>query len=292
MLQAERLDVRVLEKLGLKVKRSDLIRWKELVEKINHLKGTVKIAIIGKYTDLKDAYISIVESLNHGGYHYGKNIELVWIDSENIIDYHEDVKILDSVDGILVPYGFGQRGIKGKINSVRYARENNIPFFGICLGLQCAVIEFARNVLGLEDANSSEFDPGTKNPVIDLMLEQKDVKEKGGTMRLGSYRCRLKKGSKAFQAYGELNIEERHRHRFEINNRFRDILEKSGMSITGVNPEKNLAEIIEIDDHPWFLAVQFHPEFKSRPDKPHPLFRDFIKASIENSIRAKENSRV
>lgn len=292
MLQKEKLDVRVLKKLGLKMGKSDLNSWIKLVEKIDHLKGTVKIGIVGKYIDLKDAYISIVESLNHGGYYFGKNVELVWINSENIKDCNNDVKILDSVDGVLIPYGFGHRGINGKINSIKYARENSIPFLGICLGLQCAVIEFARNVLKLGDANSSEFDPDTKNPIIDLMLEQKDVKEKGGTMRLGSYKCRLKKDSKAFRAYGRISVEERHRHRFELNNKYRDMLEKAGMSITGVNPDKDLAEIIEVENHPWFVAVQFHPEFKSRPDNPHPLFRDFIKASIDNSMRQKEKSRV
>jgi len=292
MLQKEKLDKRVLEKLSLKVGNSDLGSWKRLVRRINHLKGSVKIGIVGKYTDLKDAYISIVESLNHGGYYYGRNVELIWVNSENINDCSNDLKILDSVHGVLIPYGFGNRGIDGKIKAIKYTRENKIPFLGICLGLQCAVIEFARNVLGLEDANSSEFDPQTKNPVIDLMLEQKEVREKGGTMRLGSYRCRLKKDSKAFKAYGKMNIEERHRHRFELNNKYRDMLEKAGMIITGVNPDKDLAEIIELPGHPWFLAVQFHPEFKSRPDRPHPLFRDFIKAAIDNSIKSKEKSRV
>jgi CTP synthase len=283
MLQKENLDKRVLEKLGLKVKRSDLSGWKKLVKKINSLKGEVKIGIVGKYTDLKDAYISIVESLNHGGYNHNTNVKIVFVNSEDLDDCMGKSVELESVDGILVPYGFGHRGIKGKINAVKYARENDIPFFGICLGLQCAVIEFARNVLELKDANSSEFDPDSADPVIDLMLEQKDVKEKGGTMRLGSYKCRLKKGSRAFKAYGRTDIEERHRHRFELNNKYRDMLEKAGMSITGINPGKDLAEIVEIDKHPWFVAVQFHPEFKSRPDNPHPLFRDFIGASIKKS---------
>jgi CTP synthase len=283
MLQKENLDKRVLEKLGLKIKRSDLSGWKELVKKINNLKGEVKIGIVGKYTDLKDAYISIVESLNHGGYHHDTNVKIVFVNSEDLDDCKGEFSELESIDGILVPYGFGHRGIKGKINAVKYARENNVPFFGICLGLQCAVIEFARNVLELENANSSEFDPDTPDPIIDLMLEQKEVKEKGGTMRLGSYNCRLKKDSRAFKAYGRTDIEERHRHRFELNNKYRDMLEKAGMSITGVNPEKDLAEILEVDEHPWFVAVQFHPEFKSRPDNPHPLFRDFIGASIKRS---------
>lgn len=291
MLQKENLDRRVLEKLNIKPGRSNLNSWRKLVDKIHGLDGIVKIGIVGKYIELKDAYISIVESLNHGGYYYGKIIEPVWVDSQSLDDYRDIKNIIGSLDGILVPYGFGHRGINGKINAIKYARKNNIPFFGICMGLQCAVIEFARNVLKLEDANSSEFDPDSQDPIIDLMMEQKDLKEKGGTMRLGSYKCRLKKGSKAHDAYGRLNIEERHRHRFELNNNYRDMLEKAGMSITGINPDKNLAEIVEIDDHPWFVAVQFHPEFKSRPDNPHPLFRDFIEASIKNSIRSKQKQK-
>lgn len=290
-LQKENLDIRVLEKLKLKSGRSNLNSWKKLVERIHGLDGTVKIGIIGKYTELKDAYISIVESLNHGGYYHGKIIEPVWVNSQSLGKSSDNKNILDGIDGILVPYGFGHRGINGKINAIKYARENDVPFFGICMGLQCAVIEFAENVLKIEDANSSEFDPDSKNPIIDLMAEQKDLKVKGGTMRLGSYKCRLKKGSRAHYAYGCLNIEERHRHRFELNNDYRDMLEKAGMGITGINPDKNLAEIVEIDDHPWFVAVQFHPEFKSRPDKPHPLFRDFIEASIKNSIRSENKEK-
>lgn len=288
MLQKEDLDLRVLQKLGLKPGKPDLSNWKQLVDRIHSLKGSVKIGIVGKYTDLKDAYISIVESLNHGGYHHGKNVEVIWINAESIGKEGIGNKQLSEVDGILIPYGFGQRGISGKIAAVRFARENNIPFFGICLGLQCSVIEFSKNVLGIKDANSSEFDPDTKNPVIDLMFEQKTVKEKGGTMRLGSYKCRVKKGSNAFKAYGRENIRERHRHRFELNNKYIPMLEKAGMTITGINPEKDLAEIIEIDDHPWFLAVQFHPEFKSRPDRPHPLFKDFIGAALKYSLNRKK----
>ncbi len=288
MLQKEDLDLRVLQKLGLKPGKPDLSNWKQLIDRIHSLKGSVKIGIVGKYTDLKDAYISIVESLNHGGYHHGKNVEVIWINAESIGKEGIGNKQLSEVDGILIPYGFGLRGISGKIAAVRFARENNIPFFGICLGLQCSVIEFSKNVLGIKDANSSEFDPDTKNPVIDLMSEQKTVKEKGGTMRLGSYKCRVKKGSNAFKAYGRENIRERHRHRFELNNKYIPMLEKAGMTITGINPEKDLAEIIEIDDHPWFLAVQFHPEFKSRPDRPHPLFKDFIGAALKYSLNRKK----
>jgi len=287
MLQKENLDIRVIKKLGLKVRKSDLESWKDLVKRINNLKGKVSIGIVGKYTDLKDAYISIVESLSHGGYYHGRKVDIVLINSEELDECSVKPGPLESVDGILVPYGFGHRGVSGKIKAIRYARENNIPFLGICLGLQCAVIEFARNVMGLKDANSSEFDPDTNDPIIDLMLEQKDVREKGGTMRLGSYKCRLAKGSLAHSAYGRMDIEERHRHRFEFNNRYRDVMEEAGMKVTGVNPEKDLVEIVELEGHPWFVAVQFHPEFKSRPDDPHPLFRDFVNASIEESDNKK-----
>jgi len=283
MLQKEKLDSRVLTKLKLKQKKSNLKIWKKIVNDIEHLDGKVKIGIVGKYTNLKDAYISIVESLNHSGYYFRKNVNLVWINSESINKNCPRDNILFSVDGIIVPYGFGIRGINGKINAIKCARENNIPFLGICLGMQCAVIEFSRNMLGLKDANSTEFNPNTKNPVIDLMYEQKGVKNMGGTMRLGRYKCMLKVGSSAYKAYKKKIIFERHRHRYELNNNYKDRLEKAGLIITGINPDKNLAEIVEIKNHPWFVAVQFHPEFKSRPDRPHPLFRDFIAASIEHS---------
>jgi len=287
MLQKEKLDSRVLLKLKLKARKSDLKSWKKIVNSIHHLKGKVDIGIVGKYTDLKDAYISIVESLNHGGYYFKKNINLTWINAESLDKNYLEDNSLFNVDGILVPYGFGARGINGKINAIKCAREKKIPFLGICLGMQCAVIEFGRNVLGLKDSNSTEFVPDTGSPVIDLMHDQKNIEDKGGTMRLGSYKCRLKVDSKAYKAYKKKVIYERHRHRYELNNDYRDKLEKAGLIITGVNPDKNLAEIVEIKDHPWFVAVQFHPEFKSRPDRPHPLFRDFIGASIKHSSSAK-----
>jgi len=283
MLQKEKLDSRVLSKLKLKARKSNLEGWKNLVSAIHHLNGKVNIGIVGKYTNLKDAYISIVESLNHGGYFFKKNVNVTWINSELIEKNCNEESVLAEVDGILVPYGFGIRGINGKINAIKCAREKKIPFFGICLGMQCAVIEFGRNVLGLKDANSTEFVPDTGNPVIDLMHDQKNIEDKGGTMRLGSYKCRLKVGSKAHKAYKKKIIYERHRHRYELNNDYRDKLEKAGLVVTGINPDKNLAEIVEIKNHPWFVAVQFHPEFKSRPDRPHPLFRDFIGASIKYS---------
>lgn len=282
MLQEEKLDSIVISKLNLRMRPSNLRSWKKVIKSIHNLEGVVKIGIVGKYTNLKDAYISIVESLHHGGYFFRKNIEIVWLNSEDFDESCSDKKLME-LDGILVPGGFGIRGIKGKINAIKCARENNIPFFGICLGLQCAVTEFARNVLGLENANSSEFDPETEHPVIDLMPEQKEINDKGGTMRLGRYPCKLKKDSLAFKAYKENIVYERHRHRYELNNKYIKGLEEAGMAVTGIYPKKNLAEIIEVKGHPWFLAVQFHPEFKSRPDKPHPLFREFISACIEYS---------
>jgi len=283
MLQAEKLDNVVLSKLKLRKGAPDLRSWKEMVGHIHNLEGKIRIGIVGKYTNLKDAYISIVEALNHSGYYFKKNVEIVWINSEGLTSCRGIDQQLMEVDGILVPGGFGARGIDGKINAIKCARENQIPYFGICLGMQCAVTEFARNVLGLSDANSSEFDPSTSHPVIDLMAEQKEVSQKGGTMRLGRYPCRLKSGSLAHRAYKEDLVYERHRHRYEVNNSYREQLEKNGMAVTGVYPEKDLAEIIEIKDHPWFVAVQFHPEFKSRPDRPHPLFKDFIAAAYKYS---------
>ncbi|MBN2072953.1 MAG: CTP synthase [Actinobacteria bacterium] len=286
MLKKEKLDERVLKKLGLKREKPDLEKWEKLVKVINNdLRGTVKIGIVGKYTNLKDAYISIVESLNHGGYYHKKKVEIVWVNSEQLEKCCCENSALDDIDGILIPYGFGSRGINGKINAIKFAREEKIPFLGICMGMQCAVIEFARNVIGLKDANSSEIDSYTKNPVIDLMPDQRGIKSRGGTMRLGSYCCVLSRDSLAFRAYGKKTINERHRHRYEFNNKYRDILTAAGMHISGINPDKDLVEIIELKDHPWFVAVQFHPEFRSRPDNPHPLFRDFIGAALKFSTK-------
>jgi CTP synthase len=282
-LQKEGLDSIAMYKLNLKYKVSDIREWKNLVDKINNLEGVIKIGIVGKYTNLKDSYISIVESLNHGGYHFGKNIEIKWINSEDLDDNNGWDSLLSDIDGVLVPGGFGLRGINGKINAIRYVREKRIPYFGICLGMQCAVIEYSRNVLGLTGANSSEFDEKTPYPVIDLMPDQKNVNELGGTMRLGSYPCKVAGGTLAFNAYKEELVNERHRHRYELNNKYRKDLENAGMAISGIYMEKNLAEIIELKDHPWFVGCQFHPEFKSRPDRPHPLFREFISAAINYS---------
>jgi CTP synthase len=290
-LQKEGLDSIVMFKLNLKYKVSDIQKWKNLVDTINNLEGLVKIGMVGKYTNLKDSYISIVESLNHGGYHFGKNIEIKWINSEELVDNESCDRLFSDVDGVLVPGGFGVRGINGKINAVRYVRENKIPYFGICLGMQCAVIEYSRNVLGLNGANSSEFDDKTPYPVIDIMPDQKNVNELGGSMRLGSYPCKITGGTLAFKAYKEDLVDERHRHRYELNNKYRKELEASGMIVSGTYLEKNLAEIVELRDHPWFVGCQFHPEFKSRPDRPHPLFREFISAAIDYSKIKKSNNK-
>ncbi|MCG9479640.1 MAG: CTP synthase [Actinomycetia bacterium] len=283
LLQKEKLDSIVLEKMGLPQHPSNLGSWKQMVKHIHNLEGKVTIGIVGKYTSLKDAYISIVESLAHGGYYFKKNVEIKWINSESLTTENNIKQELGKLQGILVPGGFGTRGIDGKINAITYARENNIPYLGICLGMQCAVTEFVRNVLGLKDANSSEFDADTLNPVIDLMPEQKSINVKGGTMRLGKYPCRLKKGSLAYKAYGKQLVHERHRHRYELNNKYRDRLTEAGMMVSGIYPDQDLVEIVEVKNHPWFVAVQFHPEFKSRPDRPHPLFRDFVGAAIKYS---------
>ncbi len=282
-LYEEGFDSIVMYKLNLKYRPIDLRDWHELVNKINNLNGYVKIAIVGKYINLKDSYISIIEALNHAGYFWGKFINIKWINSEQLEIDSNCSKELSDIDGLLIPGGFGIRGIEGKVNAIKYVRENNIPFLGICLGMQCAVIEFARNVLNLSDANSSEFDKNTKNAVIDLLYDQKQIDKLGGTMRLGSYPCTLKKGTKAFSAYMKTSINERHRHRYELNNVYREIIENAGMIISGVYQEKNLAEIVEINNHNWFIGVQFHPEFKSRPERPHPLFREFINAAIRYS---------
>ncbi|MHB8276788.1 MAG: CTP synthase [Candidatus Humimicrobiaceae bacterium] len=281
-LRAEGLDEIVISMLDLKCKKADLGSWEKIVETLHNLKGKVVIGIVGKYTNLRDAYISIIESLNHGGYFYNTNVEIKWINAETLDDNFNGSELFADVHGILVPGGFGIRGINGKVNAIKYARENKIPFLGICLGMQCAVIEFSRNIIGLKNANSSEFDPETKDPVIDLMPDQQRINNKGGTMRLGRYPCRLKENSKAYTAYKEELIYERHRHRFELNNVYRCLLEKNGMVISGIYPDKDLVEIIELKDHPWFVGVQFHPEFKSRPDRPHPLFREFVAAAIKN----------
>lgn len=262
-------------------KFSDLKDWeKNVVERVLKPKNKVTIALVGKYITLQDAYKSIYESLIHAGIYNDTRVEIRKVDSEDIQKKGAD-KFLKDVCGILVPGGFGYRGIEGKIKAIKFARVNKIPFLGLCLGMQCAVVEFSRNVCGLENANSTEFSPGTKYPVISLLAEQRKVKDLGGTMRLGSYPCRIKKSSLAFKVYGKSLIQERHRHRYEFNNKYKKLLERKGMKICGIYPKKNLAEIIELKNHPYFIAVQFHPEFKSKPDKAHPLFREFIKSTLK-----------
>ncbi|MFA9398858.1 MAG: CTP synthase [Clostridiaceae bacterium] len=280
MLHNEGLDTLVCKKLNIECGEVDNRNWIEMVDRLKNLKKQVVIGLVGKYTELHDAYLSVVESLNHGGLANDAEVKIKWINSVDIEEKNAEFYLSD-VDGILVPGGFGDRGIEGKIEAVRYARENKIPFFGICLGMQCAVIEYSRNVLGYKKANSSEIDPQTKYPVIDLMIEQKDIDELGGTMRLGLYPCVLNKESFSYKAYEEEKIDERHRHRYEFNNKYREELMKSGLSIAGLSPNEKLVEIIEIKNHPWFVGVQFHPEFKSRPNRPHPLFKDFIKESLK-----------
>ncbi|WP_457567016.1 CTP synthase [Desulfurobacterium sp.] len=279
-LKKEGIDEIILEKLQIPAGEPELDEWKDFVIRVKKPEnGAVSIAVVGKYIELPDAYKSIIESFVHAGAENNVKVDIRWVNADLIVS-EEPEEYLEDVHGILVPGGFGERGVEGKIKAIRYARENKIPFLGICLGMQCAVIEFARNVAGLEGAHSAEFNPETEYPVIDLMESQKGIKEKGGTMRLGAYPCVLKEGTKSFTAYGEREISERHRHRYEFNNRFREVLEKAGLTIAGTSPDNSLVEIVEIEDHPWFVGVQFHPEFKSRPWKPHPLFVDFVRASV------------
>lgn len=281
MLEAQDISEKVVKRLGIDCPKPDLTEWKGLVDKVKSLKHTVKIALVGKYVALHDAYLSVAEALRHGGFECGADIDIDWIDAETVTEENADA-LLRGADGILVPGGFGDRGIEGKIQAVRYARENKIPFLGICLGMQLAVVEYARNVAGLPGAHSSELSPDTPYPVIDLMPEQKDVDKMGGTMRLGAFPCVIAEGTNSYAAYGTAEISERHRHRYEFNNAYRDKLTASGLTLAGQSPDGRLIEIVEIKEHPWFVGVQFHPEFKTRPNRPHPLFRDFVKKSLEN----------
>jgi CTP synthase len=265
----------VLKKLGLPAGEPQLDRWKDITQKILHPKGEVDIAIVGKYIDLKEAYKSLTEALLHGGIGNNVRVNLHWVDAEEI-ERDGGTERLKACDGVLVPGGFGERGIEGKISAVRFARENRVPFFGICLGMHCAAIEFARNVAHLKNASSAEFSTTSPYLIIDLLPDQDAQGDKGGTMRLGEYPCQLRKDSHAFRAYGSREIYERHRHRYEFSNKYRIQMEEAGMKISGISPNGNLVEIIELEDHPWFLAGQFHPEFKSSPMSPHPLFKEFI----------------
>lgn len=280
--EREGLTEKIMKKLNLSSRKENMKEWEEWVSKINNARSEVRIAVVGKYVQMKDAYKSIIEAFTHAGAANNVRVYSGWIEAEEIVDGAEEK--LSSFQGILVPGGFGSRGIEGKIRAIRFARENNYPFLGICLGMQCSVIEFARNVAHLEGANSTEFDPLTPYPVIDLLPEQKKIKDKGGTMRLGEYECRVEKDSFSGRAYGREVVYERHRHRYEFNNTYREILEEAGLRIAGIYPEKDLVEIIEIPDHPWFVATQFHPEFSSKPRLPHPLFRDFIRAAMEKTL--------
>jgi CTP synthase len=290
MLESAGMGDYLVETLRLEqAQPADLGEWQELVARIATKKPAVRVALVGKYVELHDAYLSVVESLRHAGWAHGVDVEVEWINSEKLeTSWEEYEPVLASVDGILVPGGFGHRGIEGKIAAGKFARERNIPYLGLCLGLQTAVIEFARNVLGLADANSGEFDADSKNKVIDLMLSQRTVADKGGTMRLGQWVCCLTPGSKAEQAYGQPIIFERHRHRYEFNNAYRKRMEAHGMVLSGRSADGSLIEIIELRDHPWFVGTQFHPEFKSRPTRPHPLFRGFVGAAVARAGHAKD----
>ncbi len=280
----EGLDSIIVKGLGLEDRPIDLSRWEDVVRRVKSPRATTRLAVVGKYIDLRDSYKSLVEALVHGGIAHQAKVDIVWMDAEHIERDGAAAHFAD-VDGILVPGGFGDRGIEGKIQSVRYAREQRVPYFGICLGMQCAVIEYARNVCGLEGANSSEFTPDAPHLVIDLLPEQRTLADKGGTMRLGLYPILLSEGSRASRLYGEGIIRERHRHRYEVNNDYLKTLEKNGLLISGIWAEKQLVEIIEIEDHPYFVAGQFHPEFRSRPWDPHPLFAGFVKAGLDYRAR-------
>ena len=281
----------VAKRLNLPDKKSDIARWRQFVEKINSDLPEIKIALIGKYTELKDAYLSVVEAVKAASCHNNLKVNLAWIDSDKMEndgkDAEDEWEKLKQASGVIVMGGFGKRGIEGKIIVAKYARENNIPYFGICLGMQIAAIEFARNVLGLKDAHSVEFNEQTKNPVIYFIAGQEQIKKKGGTMRLGDYECVMNKSSKSYLAYGSENVVERHRHRYEFNNEYEKSFEENGMMIAGKNPQSGLCEILENKNHPWFVGVQFHPEFKSRPLSPHPLFSDFVRASNAEQMRKK-----
>ena len=280
MLAQEGLDKEVIKRLGLACRQADLTEWEEMVKRVRGLDKKITVGLVGKYVALPDAYLSIVESLRHAGFQFNCEVDIRWINAEHI-EQQGPEKLLSGVDAILVPGGFGERGIEGKIATAGYARRHKIPFLGICLGMQCAVIEFARSECGFIGANSSEFDIHTPYPVVHLMLEQENISKKGGTMRLGVYPCDLVPGTKVQAAYGQDSIIERHRHRYEINNNYREDLDKKGMKISGLSPDQSLVEIIEIPSLPWFVGCQFHPEFKSRPNRPHPLFLGLIKAAIK-----------
>jgi CTP synthase len=279
VLEEQGLGRWLMQRLGLSDSEPDLRDWHELVWRGTHPKDEVSVAMVGKYVQLRDAYLSVAEALKHGGFAHQLSVQIRWVDAEQLTE-ETATQLLNGMDGIVVPGGFGYRGIEGKIAAIRYARERGVPFLGLCLGLQCAVIEFARNVCGLKDANSAEFDELTRHPVIALMDEQRRVVEKGGTMRLGAFPCFLKPGTKIAEIYGTHLVYERHRHRYEVNPRYHETLERHGLVLSGISPDGKLVEAIELPDHPFFVATQFHPEFKSRPNRPHPLFAAFVKAAL------------
>jgi len=282
MLEKEGLGDTVVRYLGLQTKeKGDLKEWREIADIIKNPTRTVRVAMVGKYVELPDAYKSVTEALKHGGIANKSNVEIKWIDSEILEKEKEIDKLFRDVHGVVIPGGFGVRGVEGKIKAIQHVRENKIPFLGLCLGMQCAVIEFARNVCGMKDADSTEFNQKTKHPVIDLMPDQKSIMDMGGTMRLGAYPCKITKGTLLYKAYKEDIVNERHRHRYEFNNVYRFQLSEAGLVLSGIYPKSNLVEVVELKDHPWFVATQFHPEFKSRPNRAHPLFRDFITAAVD-----------
>lgn len=280
-LQEQNMDSFVIDRLGLEsTQEAELEDWKHLLDNLSKIHRTIKIALVGKYVSLQDAYLSVAESLRHAGYEQQADIDIKWINSEHLNEENYKEELAD-VDGILVPGGFGERGVEGKIHALRYARENKVPLLGICLGMQLATVEFARNVVGLENAHSSELDPETQHPVIDLMPDQKDVVDLGGTLRLGSFPCDIKEGTIASDLYAVDSIDERHRHRYEFNNQYKEQLKEAGMVFSGTSPDGRLVEMIELKEHPYFVAVQFHPEFQSRPTRPHPLFQGLIQATMK-----------
>jgi CTP synthase len=290
VLHAEGLDRLVGERLGLELGEPDLTEWDELLERIHGRRDVVEIALVGKYVKLQDAYLSVHEALKHAGLEHGTAVRVRWVDAEDM-SYDEAAELLESVDGVLVPGGFGSRGWEGKILACQVARERRIPYLGICLGMHVAVSEFARHVVGLEGANSTEMDPETPYPVIDLLPEQKGIEDLGGTMRLGAQAVELPEGTRTRELYGDDTIHERHRHRYEVNNAFRERLIEAGLVVSGTFQEGRLVEIVELPDHPWFVASQFHPEFKSRPTRATPLFRGFVGAALDRS-RTRAGERV